>query len=401
MNPYDNPPPAGPGPEPAPERRLDPIDLAASVYECGWESVPALAALGGPAPAPARSVPSTPVPFPPDPVVAGPVLAGPDPAAPRPAAAGHPGPERAGGGSGVLPAPGEEPGALHHVGRKPPAYTPEPTDIPAVENDRYSALLPDTVVDGGTFGPVTVRAASVRGDSHRYRAECRQDAVLVFRAGDLLLLAVADGVGSQPHSQRGSNGIVRMLARQVADRADTLLACLRAGAEVDFASLTAQLVSAAAVELSREAEKEGLSPKSHSTTLRALLVPADPDSTVRGFVSVGDGGLMRLREGVWRNLDEDGDDGSLISTRTDCLPEAYDHARVRLITDAAPGDLLVLCTDGLALPLLREPELQEFLADRWGGADVPGLAEFLWQAQVRVRSYDDDRTVVCLWEAAR
>ena len=46
--------------------------------------------------------------------------------------------------------------------------------------------------------------------------------------------------------------------------------------------------------------------------------------------------------------------------------------------------------------------MRELLAEQWGGA-VPGLADFLRRAQVRAqvraRSYDDDRTVVCLWEA--
>ncbi|MEK2489451.1 protein phosphatase 2C domain-containing protein [Kitasatospora purpeofusca] len=300
----------------------------------------------------------------------------------------------------VRPPSFREPGPLSHVGRKPPAYPAEPTDIPAVRGtDLFGALLPDTVVDGGRFGQVDVRAASVRGDSHRYAAECRQDAALIVRADELLLVAVADGVGSQPHSHHGSNGIVRLLAKQVLPKADILLGLLRSGAAADFASLTSRLVAAAADELTREAERFGHPPKSWSTTLRALLVPIDPEIRTRGFVAVGDGGLLRLREDGWVDLDTDGEDaGTLISTRTDCLPEAYELARTMLITDTRPGDVLVLCTDGLALPLVKEPELRQFLGRRWVH-EVPGLAEFLWQAQVRVRSYDDDRSVVCLWEA--
>ncbi|MFE7491858.1 hypothetical protein ACFU6L_30850, partial [Kitasatospora sp. NPDC057541] len=48
MNAYDNQLPAGrvpePGPEHAPSRKEDPIDLAASVYEYGWEGPAAPAA---------------------------------------------------------------------------------------------------------------------------------------------------------------------------------------------------------------------------------------------------------------------------------------------------------------------------------------------------------------------
>ncbi|GAA1400579.1 hypothetical protein GCM10009639_41860 [Kitasatospora putterlickiae] len=411
MNAYDNQVPGGgrvpePGPEHVPSRKGDPIDLAASVYEHGWGPAPAPAPAQGEAPAEEARV-----------VVSGPVVPEgflPRPIGPGPSAVREPwsadGPTVAesvtapvaGPGPVVRPPSFREPGPLTHVGRKAPTYPAEPTDIPAISGgDLFGALLPDTVVDGGRFGPVTVRAASVRGDGHRYAAECRQDTALVVRTGELLLVAVADGVGSQSHSHHGSHGIVRLLTRQVARKAETLLAFLRSGAETDFAGLMNRLVAAAAGDLAQEAERAGLPPKSYSTTLRALLVPADPAVPFRGFVSVGDGGLLRLREGGWQNLEaaEGGEDGALISTRTDCLPEAYEHARARLITDTRPGDLLVLCTDGLALPLLKEAELRTWLGERWG-REAPGLAEFLWQTQVRVRSYDDDRSVVCLWEAA-
>ncbi|WP_052708766.1 protein phosphatase 2C domain-containing protein [Streptomyces sp. NRRL S-495] len=434
MNPHESPAPGGqvpePGPEHAPTRKDDPIEVAASVYE-DWDLKPP-----GPTPAPAPTdavvgpvvTPGrvTPEDFLPRPIGQGPAavrgpwadpvspLGGPvEPAAAAPPAAPPSAPQAGtaaptgsaptGADPVVRPPSFRTPGPLAHVGRKAPAYPAEPTDIPTVRGgDLYGVLLPDTVVDGGRFGRVTVRAASVRGDSHRYAAECRQDAALVVRAGGLLLVAVADGVGSQPHSHHGSNGIVRLLAKQVLPRADTLLDLLRTGAAADFTALASRLVAAAAEELAQEAERFGHPPKTWSTTLRALLVPADPEVPTRGFLAVGDGGLLRLREGGWENLDADGDggdgDGTLISTRTDCLPEAYELVRTALITDTRPGDVLVLCTDGLALPLVKEPELREFLGGRWG-REVPGLAEFLWQAQVRVRSYDDDRSVVCLWEA--
>ncbi|MFJ4093702.1 protein phosphatase 2C domain-containing protein [Kitasatospora sp. NPDC089913] len=439
MNPHEGPPSAGqvpePGPEHAPTRKDDPFEVNTPVYE-DWdlkppEPAPAPApapadAVVGPVVTPGRVTPEDFLPRPigqgpaavrgpwPDPVspLGGPV--GPPAAAPPAGTAGTTAPEAPTGtttvgapgaaGTGadpvVRPASFRTPGPLAHVGRKAPAYPAEPTDIPTVRGgDLYGVLLPDTVVDGGRFGAITVRAASVRGDSHRYAAECRQDAALVVRAGGLLLVAVADGVGSQPHSHHGSNGIVRLLAKQVLPRADTLLDLLRTGAAAEFDDLTSRLVAAAAEELAREAERFGHPPKTWSTTLRALLAAADPAVPARGFVAVGDGGLLRLRANRWENLDADGDGaGTLISTRTDCLPQAYDRARTALITDTRPGDVLVLCTDGLALPLVKEPELREFLGGRWGH-EVPGLAEFLWQAQVRVRSYDDDRSVVCLWEA--
>lgn len=289
------------------------------------------------------------------------------------------------------------PGPAPHIGRRAPAYPPEPTGLPPMTVDLYASTLPDTEVDGGTFGRAEVRAASVRGDSHRYANECRQDAVLVMRIGVLVLLVVADGVGSQPHSHRGSNGIGRLLAQQIRTMEPLLHACLEAADETTFAGLVNRAVFEAAAGLGREAENHKLPPRSYSTTMRALLVPLDPDVHVRGFVSVGDGGLLRLRDGAWAPLDQGTAGGAVIDSATDCLPGPYQHAYARLITDGRPGDVLVLCTDGFSLPLAGEPEMRQRLAEQWGAA-VPGLAEFLWQAQVRARSYDDDRTVVCLWE---
>lgn len=42
--------------------------------------------------------------------------------------------------------------------------------------------------------------------------------------------------------------------------------------------------------------------------------------------------------------------------------------------------------------------MRDFLAGAWNGDEVPAPADFLWQFQYRVKSYDDDRTAVVLWE---
>jgi hypothetical protein len=43
--------------------------------------------------------------------------------------------------------------------------------------------------------------------------------------------------------------------------------------------------------------------------------------------------------------------------------------------------------------------MRDFLGSGWGKGAAPGPADFLWQLQYRVKSYDDDRTAVVLWEA--
>lgn len=82
-----------------------------------------------------------------------------------------------------------------HVGTRPPTYDAEPTALPATDPYELDRLVPDTVLDGATYGTYTLRAASVRGDSARFRGEPRHDALLTARFGSgdgaLVLVAVA------------------------------------------------------------------------------------------------------------------------------------------------------------------------------------------------------------------
>ncbi|MEV6198109.1 protein phosphatase 2C domain-containing protein [Streptomyces sp. NPDC051920] len=296
-------------------------------------------------------------------------------------------------------------GAPHHAGPKPPLYAPEPRELPSVREDPTAALTPDMVVDGAGYGTLTVRAASVRGDSHRYQGEPRQDSLAVVRLGapgpdGLLLLAVADGVGSAPRSHVGSQEACRLAAMELDAVSADLAEAVRAGDRPGFAALVDTAVGRIATLLAHRAREHGDDPAAYATTLRALLVPLDPRVRTRGFLAVGDGGTALLRAGEW-NLsltDPEHDGDGMIDTRTAALPHVH-RARALLLAPALPGDVLVLCTDGLSTPLAGDAEMREFLASGWGRGAAPAPADFLWQLQYRVKSYDDDRTAVVLWEA--
>ena len=51
------------------------------------------------------------------------------------------------------------------------------------------------------------------------------------------------------------------------------------------------------------AGERGYEPEEYSAALRCLLLPADPQCRIRVFFGVGEGGLFRLREGEWQDLD--------------------------------------------------------------------------------------------------
>ncbi|MFD8935458.1 protein phosphatase 2C domain-containing protein [Streptomyces sp. NPDC059578] len=409
--PQEWPPPAS-GPEEPPEAgqaRADALDEA-------WNSLPsgvgAVAYRPVPPPPPApepfalpEPVPETaPVPHAPVPESA-PVLA----PAPVPAAEGAPAgePTPPGVAAEAVRAPVAVPllGPPRHSGPKPPLYAPHPGTLPSVRDDLDGAVVADIVVDGATHGALTVRAASIRGDSHRYEGGPRQDALCVTRLGGpdptngLLLLTVADGVGSAARSHIGSHEVSRSVALFLDRYAEQLAESLRAREEPTFSALVNSAVGSAAEGLARSVAERGGHPADHATTLRGLLVPLDPQVRHRGFFAVGDGGGALLREGVWTvDVFGEGQGGSgVIDTGTEALPGSR-FARSLIYGPALPGDLLVLCTDGLSTPLAGDPGMRDFLAGAWGSAEVPGPVDFLWQLQYRVKSYDDDRTAVCLWE---
>ncbi|MEV4946691.1 protein phosphatase 2C domain-containing protein [Streptomyces sp. NPDC053755] len=302
-------------------------------------------------------------------------------------------------------------GVPAHSGRKPPSYPPVPQALPRVSDDPTAAVLPDIVLDGAAHGPLTVRAASVRGDSHRYLGEPRQDALGVSLLGEpgaaeLLMLAVADGVGSARLSHVGSNHACRWAAWILARYAEELHECLVTGDADRFAALADMAAEWIAARLTRTAERATHEPAGYATTLRVLLVPLDPAVRTRGFLAVGDGGTALLSDGRWDlTVTEPGPgpdtasgaEPAVIDTRTAALP-LTGTAVTRLIS-TRPGDVLVLATDGLSTPLAGEPEMRDFLRTAWGGGTVPEPADFLWQVQYRVKSYDDDRTAAVLWEA--
>ncbi|MGW1532290.1 protein phosphatase 2C domain-containing protein [Streptomyces aureus] len=295
-----------------------------------------------------------------------------------------------------------------HVGTRPPTYPPHPLGRPSLrDGDEFAAFSPVVVLDGARIGPLTVRAASVRGDSHNWEGGCRQDSMVVTRIGppeaEMLLLAVADGVGSARHSHVGSYSLSRMAAVHLDREAESIHAALCVRDSSELRALATKAVALAAAELrpgwarSAQHKSRPYADEDYATTLHVLLVPTDARLRDRVLCSVGDGGLFVLRDGRWEDGDPDVGEG-LLDTRTEALPHAYRTVKTSLVR-TLPGDVLLLGTDGITNPLAqKDPEFARRLADAWGGPEVPSMSDFLWQAQTRAKSYDDDRTVICLWE---
>ncbi|MFF2210530.1 protein phosphatase 2C domain-containing protein [Streptomyces antibioticus] len=317
-----------------------------------------------------------------------------------------------------------------YVGSGPPTYDAEPTALPATDPDDLDDLVPDTVLDGARYGACVLRAASVRGDSARYRGEPRRDSLLTARFGTgdraLVLVAMATGARATPGAHRAAAEACRWIARAVGRSHVRLAEDIRAARRGDLKSGLHRLTDRSLGKLRAGAAEQGLEPEAYTATLRCLLLPADPDCRVRVFFGVGAGGLFRLRDGTWRDIEPqvgetaggpvvgfgappaetpEGDRLTMdlgVTTAPDPYgppPEPPREPFRFRASVARPGDTLLMCTGGLAEPLRGEPELSAHLTERWSDPAPPGLAAFLADTQVRVKGYADDRTAAAVWEA--
>ncbi|MFF4016395.1 protein phosphatase 2C domain-containing protein [Streptomyces sp. NPDC001843] len=331
-----------------------------------------------------------------------------------------------------LPAQPPPPVGVDYVGSGPPTYDPEPTALPAADPEELAELVADTVLDGARYGACTLRAASVRGDSARFRGEPRRDSLLTARFGSgeqaLVLVAMATGARATPGAHRAAAEACQWIGRAVGRSHARLVEDIRAGRRGDLKSGLHRLTDRSLGRLRASATEQGVDPEEYGATLRCLLLPAHPDCRTRVFFGVGAGGLFRLRGGQWQDMEPQ---VTAAATAGEPVvgfgsPPAETPEGDRLTMDlgiptppspfepapqpprepfrfrasvARPGDALLMCTEGLADPLRGEAALCAYLARRWSGRAAPGLAEFLADTQVRVKGYADDRTVAAVWEA--
>ncbi|WP_329402278.1 protein phosphatase 2C domain-containing protein [Streptomyces melanogenes] len=388
-----------------------------------WEPADSLPPLGPPPPGYEPAVPAPPA-RPPEP---GPVQ--PPPAPPDPPATVTAPPEAA---PEPPPPPSPRP-RVGHVGDRPPTYDADPTALPNARPDGLDELVADTVLDGARYGAYVLRAASVRGDSARYRGEPRRDALLTARFGNgedaLVLVAVASGMRAFEGAHLAAADACRWIGGAIGRSHARLADDIRAGRRGDLKSGLHRLTDRSYGRLRARAAELGAEPEEYTAGLRCLLLSADPGCRTRVFFGVGPGGLFRLRSGVWQDIEPAAPEPGEVSGAPVVgfgSPPAETAEGDRLTMDlhtveparpyidpppppaepfrfrasvARPGDTLLLCSGGLAEPLRGEPALAKELAERWAGGGPPGLAEFLADVQLRVKGYADDRTAVAVWEA--
>lgn len=251
---------------------------------------------------------------------------------------------------------------------------------------------PDTIADGGQVFGLTVRAASVRGLYKRYVGGPRQDdlCLRVHAPSQTLIAAVADGVSGAARSDMGAALAVRHAAAAV-DRQ------LEAGAaELDWGEVFDNAAWALVEEQRRDSgDPEAGVEEAAASLATTLLVAAVTGSEVQA-AAVGDSPAFVLVDGDFDRLvgvveRADGLTGGGVRSLPR-HPRPVDAGTRTL----AGGGALVLCTDGLALPLGDgRGEVGRTLTRELRRA--PDVVDFPRLLDFSRATYDDDRTLVAVW----
>lgn len=274
--------------------------------------------------------------------------------------------------------------------------------------DQENWDVPDTVLDGylvrgaPDVPPMTLRAASVRGRSHRFYGRARQDAYAVRCDQRYAVLAVADGVSSAPLSHYAANVVARHGCYEIRK----LLATTTPEA-LNWSWLLRILAAKVVAEGRRQLGQPDLPDSEVAVHLAATvlfavveLAPRDGYHPVH-LLSHGDSSAWILRAGQhWEPQQPIKNEGAdLASSATAALPYLPDNPPIPVHTVLAPADVLLLVTDGVGDPLGNGAgTVGGFLAENWRTPPEP-LA-FAAQVDFARKSHDDDRTAVALWPGA-
>ncbi|MGJ3561460.1 protein phosphatase 2C domain-containing protein [Streptomyces sp. INA 01156] len=192
------------------------------------------------------------------------------------------------------------------VGLVRPSTTPNPPRCPPPTPTHWTTWSRTPCWTAPGTGPAPagrVRTGRLRAPPGRTAA----DALLTARFGGgdraLVLVAVATGARAAPGAHRAAAEACRWMGEAVGLSHSRLAEDIRAARRGELKSGLHRLTDRTLGRLRAGAAEQGLAPEAYGATLRCLLLPADPECRIRVFFGVGTGGLFRLRDGAWQDIE--------------------------------------------------------------------------------------------------
>jgi hypothetical protein len=261
---------------------------------------------------------------------------------------------------------------------------------------RIRPYSPDTLCDGWSCGPMTVRMASVRGYLHRYNGVPRQDdadLALEARTG-AVVFAVADGVASASLAHVGAHAACRAAVEAILEDLGSPEATGPDWPRVINAAADAVTESAARVLGRQPASQEEAESLVATTLVAGYLRPSD-DGLSGSILQVGDSSAWLLRGGRYEALLAVKESEYLVSSSVFPLPripDALDPVDVRLDADS----VLLVGTDGFGDPLGDgDGKVGQLFTTRLKTPPLP--LEFAHLLDFSRETFDDDRTLIAIW----
>lgn len=246
--------------------------------------------------------------------------------------------------------------------------------------------LPDHVLAEYSTADLDIRAASVRGLMHRYRAQPRQDAFSVShdRHSDTTVVVVSDGVGSLPRSHEAAYFVADRLPAHFWEQRNWDAAIKAVNAELQ--ELVERTLAGVHPD---ERDGDGMA----TTVVAVAFVPGDGGR--RALIARSDDSTVWWLgpDRTWSVASADQDDAAVHTGSVRALPAAA--PRLHHTEIAFEAGALFVMTDGVGVPLAQSGEVQRTLASWW--STPPTIFEFGSQVGFARKTHMDDRTVVGVW----
>src|ERR1039457_42872 len=283
----------------------------------------------------------------------------------------------------------------------PQQWAPIIVDEPIVDFEpkppAAHSYRPDTIFDGWSTEYFTVRLASVRGYSHRYRGVPRQDdAVVAFhQESGTVLFAVADGVSSASQSHLGATTActtaIAVMRWQLENENRTI--------DLGYAAYQAaeRLTTQAAHMLGQDQVTPAAVEDLLATTLVTGYITPIPDGGTGAIIQIGDSSAWILEHDLYYPILEQKNDphAQVISSAVSPLPRIPEHL-TPIEFHLRPGAALLIGTDGFGDPLGDGEGKVGYLFAENLRTPPPsrGLAHLLDFSR---DTFDDDRTLIVVW----